>query len=52
MRLVAALFTALTLWAQIEQGSLVGIVSDPQKVPVVGAAVTFHPNLQWCQTIQ
>src|SRR5215467_7975067 len=42
MRLVAALFAALTLWAQIEQGSLVGIVSDPQKVPVVGAAVTFR----------
>jgi len=42
MRHVAALFVALTLWGQIEQGSLVGIVSDPQKVPVVGAAVTFR----------
>jgi hypothetical protein len=42
MRLVAALFVAVTLWAQIEQGSLVGIVTDPQKVPVVGAAVTFR----------
>ncbi len=42
MRIVAALFGALTLWAQIEQGSLVGIVLDPQKVPVAGAAVTFR----------
>ena len=42
MRLVAALFLAVTLWAQIEQGSLVGIVTDPQKVPVVGAAITFR----------
>jgi Carboxypeptidase regulatory-like domain len=42
MRLVAALFVTLNLWAQIEQGSLVGIVSDPQKVPVAGAAVTFR----------
>src|SRR6266487_7018430 len=42
MRVVAALFGALTLWAQIEQGSIVGIVIDPQKAPVAGAVVTFR----------
>ena len=29
------------LWGQIEQGSLVGVVTDPQKAPVAGAAVEF-----------
>src|SRR5262245_35693889 len=33
---------AATLRAQIEQGSFAGIVLDPQKAPVVGAAVTFR----------
>src|SRR3954466_13032255 len=42
MRIAVALFGAITLWAQIEQGSVVGIVSDPQKAPVAGAAVTFR----------
>jgi hypothetical protein len=32
----------MTSWAQIEQGSFVGIVLDPQKAPVAGAAVTFR----------
>ncbi len=42
MRIAVALFGAITLWAQIEQGSLVGIVLDPQKAPVAGAVVTFR----------
>src|SRR5215471_13769514 len=42
MRLLAALFGTMTLWAQIEQGSLVGIVLDPQRAPVAGAVVSFR----------
>ena len=42
MRILAALFGALTLFAQIEQGTLAGIVLDPQKAPVAGASVTFR----------
>jgi hypothetical protein len=42
MRVMAVLFGTMTLWAQIEQGSFVGIVLDPQKAPVAGAAVTFR----------
>src|SRR5215471_8458632 len=42
MRVVAALFGAMTLWAQVEQGSLVGIVLDPQRAPVAGATVIFR----------
>jgi hypothetical protein len=42
MRVLAFLFGAATLWAQIEQGSFSGIVLDPQKVPVAGAVVTFR----------
>src|SRR3954464_2072702 len=40
-RWIAGLFLSLTLWGQIEQGSLVGIVTDPQKAPVAGASVEF-----------
>ena len=42
MRIAVALFGAITLWAQIEQGSFGGIVLDPQKAPVAGAVVTFR----------
>src|SRR5438309_8294710 len=42
MRVAVVLFGAITLWAQIEQGSFVGIVLDPQKAPVAGAVVTFR----------
>ncbi len=42
MRIIAALFGAMTLLAQIEQGTLVGIVLDPQKAPVSNARVTFR----------
>jgi len=42
MRVIAVLFGTMTLWGQIEQGSFVGIVLDPQKAPVAGAAVTFR----------
>ena len=42
MRCFAGLFLALTLWGQIEQGSLVGTVTDPQKAPVAGAMVEFR----------
>src|SRR5215471_4125359 len=41
MRLFGGLFLSLSLWAQVEQGSVVGIVTDPQKSPVAGAAVEF-----------
>ena len=41
-RLLGFLFLSLTLWAQIEQGSLVGIVTDPQKAPVAGAMIEFR----------
>jgi len=30
------------IWAQVEQGSLVGLVTDPQKAPVAGAVVEFR----------
>src|SRR3954452_6638568 len=40
-RWIAGLFLSLTLWGQIEQGSLVGIVTDPQKAPVADASVEF-----------
>src|SRR5689334_25103734 len=40
-RLYAAVLFATVLSAQIEQGSFVGVVSDPQKSPVAGAAVEF-----------
>src|SRR5215472_244189 len=40
-RLFAGLLLSLALWAQIEQGSLVGMITDPQKVPVAGATVEF-----------
>src|SRR5947209_2337664 len=42
MRTLAALFFSLSLWAQIEQGSLVGVVVDPQKAAVAGAVVEFR----------
>jgi hypothetical protein len=42
MRVLAVLFGALTLFAQIEQGTLAGIVLDPQKAPVANASVTFR----------
>src|SRR5207248_9700440 len=42
MRVLAAIVLALPLMAQIEQGSLVGIIVDPQKAPVAGAVVTFR----------
>jgi hypothetical protein len=42
MRVLAVLFLSLTLWAQIEQGSLTGVVVDPQKAPVAGAVVEFR----------
>src|ERR1044071_4421827 len=42
MRLLTAFVLALPLFAQIEQGSLVGIVTDPQKAPVSGAVITFR----------
>src|ERR1041384_7451452 len=41
MRVLAGLFLSLALWGQIEQGSLIGVVTDPQKAPVAGAAVDF-----------
>ncbi|MFN7921789.1 MAG: carboxypeptidase regulatory-like domain-containing protein [Bryobacteraceae bacterium] len=44
-RLIAALsvcMAALPLWAQVEQGSLVGMVTDPQKAPIAGATVEFR----------
>src|SRR4051794_35534192 len=41
-RYLAGLFLTLTLWGQIEQGSLVGTVTDPQKAPVTGAVVEFR----------
>ena len=41
-RIFAGLFLCLALWGQIEQGSLVGVVTDPQKAPVSGAAVEFR----------
>src|ERR1051326_2573585 len=41
-RSLAGLFLTLALWGQIEQGSLVGIVTDPQKAPVAGAVVEFR----------
>jgi hypothetical protein len=41
MRVVAGLVFSLALWGQIEQGSIVGVVTDPQKSPVAGAAVEF-----------
>ncbi len=39
-----AVFVLLSLpvWAQVEAGSLVGMVVDPQKSPVAGAAVEFR----------
>ena len=40
-RVFAGLFLSFALWGQIEQGSLVGVVTDPQKAPVAGAAVDF-----------
>src|ERR1041385_4035454 len=40
-RVLAGLFLSLALWGQIEQGSLVGVVTDPQKAPVAGATVEF-----------
>jgi hypothetical protein len=40
-RLYAAVLFATVLSAQIEQGSFVGVVSDPQKSPVAGASVEF-----------
>jgi len=33
---------ALPLWAQIELGSIVGQVTDPQNAPVAGAVVEFR----------
>src|SRR5260370_22894089 len=42
MRLLGGLFLSLALWAQVEQGSLVGVVTDPQKAPVAGATVEFR----------
>src|SRR5690242_1672817 len=42
IRIFIGLFVSLTLWAQIEQGSLVGVVTDPQKAPVAGAGVEFR----------
>ena len=33
-----------SLWAQVELGSLVGMVSDPQKAPVAGASVEFKSS--------
>jgi hypothetical protein len=42
MRVLAVSFLSLTLWAQIEQGSLIGVVVDPQKAPVAGAVVEFR----------
>src|SRR6476660_470556 len=41
-RIFAGFFLCLALWGQIEQGSLVGVVTDPQKAPVSGAAVEFR----------
>ena len=40
-RLFAAALFATVLSAQIEQGSFVGVVTDPQKSPVAGAALDF-----------
>src|SRR6476646_4484199 len=40
-RLFTAVFFATILSAQIEQGSFLGVVTDPQKSPVAGAAVEF-----------
>src|SRR4051812_9273182 len=40
-RLFAGFFLSFALWGQIEQGSLVGVVTDPQKAPVAGAEVDF-----------
>src|SRR5437763_7255885 len=40
-RLFAGFLLSFALWGQIEQGSLVGVVTDPQKAPVAGAAVDF-----------
>ena len=42
MRLLGGLFLSLALWAQMEQGSLVGVITDPQRAPVAGAAVEFQ----------
>ena len=36
------LWLAAPVWAQVELGSLVGMVTDPQKAPVAGAAVEFR----------
>src|SRR5262244_4040045 len=40
-RLFTAVLFASVLSAQLEQGSFVGGVTDPQKSPVAGAAVEF-----------
>src|SRR6476469_8706044 len=40
-RVLTGLFFSLSLWGQIEQGSLVGVVTDPQKAPVAGATLEF-----------
>src|SRR5215813_12602576 len=42
MRLLGGLFLSLSLWAQVEQGSLVGVITDPQRAPVASAAVEFQ----------
>jgi len=42
MRFLFLSCLALPLWAQIELGSIVGQVVDPQNAPVVGAAVEFR----------
>jgi hypothetical protein len=46
MRYLAALFCSLCLavpaWSQFELGSVVGLVTDPQKAPIVGAAVEIR----------
>ena len=45
-RLLAALSCcvalALPAWGQFELGSIVGLISDPQKAPVAGAVVEFR----------
>ncbi len=39
---VACLLFSTAVWGQIEQASVVGTVSDPQKAPVAGAVLEFR----------
>jgi hypothetical protein len=40
--LSCSVFFAIPAWCQFELGSVVGLVTDPQKAPVVGASVQIR----------